>query len=145
MIRLFLFATLSGLVACAGPQTSAPAASPSPPTIEGARVRAVELPASAGEGEPRDVKVLVDEPALKLVTIVLRGGTQLPEHQSQVAVTIQALHGAGIVTAGGEQLRVDATHAIVLAPKVPHAVAPDPGSDLVLLVHHHGRAAHGAH
>jgi hypothetical protein len=28
----------------------------------------------------------------------------------------------------------------VLAPHIPHAVEPEPGTDLVLLVHHHGRA-----
>jgi len=109
------------------------------PALGGARARVVELPAAPGAGQPRDVRVLVDEPALKLATIVLRQGTLLPEHHSPVPVTIQALQGAGTVTAGADRFRVDATHAVVLAPHVPHAVLPDPGTDLVLLVHHLGR------
>jgi quercetin dioxygenase-like cupin family protein len=108
--------------------------------FDGPQARTVELPDSGGDGPERDVKVLVDEPALKLVTIVLRKGTVLPEHHSPVAVTIQALHGAGTVTAGAETFRIDPAHAVVLAPAVPHAVQPDEGSDLVLLVQHHGRA-----
>lgn len=76
---------------------------------------------------------------MKLVTIVLRKGTVLPEHRSPVPVTIQALQGAGTVTAGAERFRIDSTHAVVLAPNVPHAVEPDAGTDLVLLVHHLGR------
>ncbi|MFN0246373.1 MAG: hypothetical protein ACKV2T_05670 [Kofleriaceae bacterium] len=111
--------------------------------IEGAPVRSIEIPPAAGPGEPREVKVLVDEPALKLVRIVLRGGTVLPEHHAEVPVTIQALQGSGMVTAGGTELRLDPQHPLVLAAKVPHAVAPDPGTDLVLLVHHLGRAHHG--
>lgn len=83
--------------------------------------------------------MLVDEPALKLASIILRGGTVLPTHQSAVPVTITALQGSGAVVAGSERLRLDATHAVVLAPDVPHAVEPDPGTDLVLLVHHLGR------
>jgi quercetin dioxygenase-like cupin family protein len=114
--------------------------SPPPLAIEGAAVRTVELPAGAGTGQPREVRVLVDEPALKLVTIVLRGGTLLPEHHAEVPVLIQVLHGAGTVTAGGQQHRLDPTHSLVLAAKVPHAVAPDAATDLVLLVHHLGRA-----
>jgi len=107
--------------------------------FEGPAARVVELPATAGAGQPREVHVLVDEPALKVVTITLRQGTVLPEHNSSVPVTIQALQGAGTVTAGSEQLRIDPAHAVVLAPKVPHAVTPDQGTDLVLLVQHAGR------
>lgn len=67
---------------------------------------------------------------------VLRGGTVLPTHRSAVHVTIMALEGSGTVVAGSERLRLDSTHAVVLAPNVPHAVEPDSGMDLVLLVHH---------
>lgn len=105
--------------------------------------RNVELPVTAGVGEPREVRVLVDESALKLVSIVLRGGTVLPTHRSEVPVTIVALHGSGVVLTGDERvgverLRLDPTHAVVLSPNVPHAVEPDAGTDLVLLVHHLG-------
>lgn len=134
LLPMFTFAALA-LGACAAQPATAP---PTPP-IGGPAARVVELPATAGSGDPREVRVLVDEPALKLVTIILRQGTTLPEHHSRVPVVIQALQGAGTVTAGTEQLRVDAAHAVLLAPNVPHAVAPDDGTDLVLLVQHLGR------
>jgi len=148
-----LVGTAHVLAAGCASSTPAPAAppgatetqsAPSQPalSIDGPSVRMVEFPASASGDQPREVKILVYESALKLVTIVLRQGTVLPEHHSEVPVTIQALQGAATVDAGGQQLRIDATHAVVLAAKVPHAVRPDPGTDVVLLVSHLGRATH---
>jgi len=115
------------------------------PTLGGTAVRAVAFPVPVGPGQPREVRVLVDEPALKLATVVLRKGTVLPEHHAPVPVTIQALQGIGTVTAAGERFRIDPAHAVVLGPNVSHAVEPDAGTDLVLLVHYLGRGeeAHG--
>lgn len=110
------------------------------PRFGGPAVRGIEFPVPPGAGEPREVRVLVDEPPMKLVTIVLRGGTVLPEHHSAVPVTIQALEGGGTVITGKKRLRIDRSHAVVLAENVPHAVEPDAETDLVLLVHHHGRS-----
>lgn len=132
-VLAFAVAAANGLAACA---------SPSPPAAaghHGPEVRSVDLPAAPGSGQPREVRVLVDEPGLKLATIVLRAGTKLPTHHSAAPVTIAALHGSGTVVAGTERLRLDATHAVVLGAGVPHAVEPEPGTDLVLLVHHLGR------
>ncbi|HRG95389.1 MAG TPA: hypothetical protein PLR99_04005 [Polyangiaceae bacterium] len=130
--------SLGAVTGCATPS----AAQHHEATLAGPPSRVVELPTpSAGAGGPREVKVLVDEPALKLASIVLRGGTVLPSHHSAVPVTIVALQGSGTVVAGAERLRLDATHAVVLAPNIPHAVEPDPATDLVLLVHHLGRGA----
>ncbi|MBK8692749.1 MAG: hypothetical protein IPN17_10770 [Deltaproteobacteria bacterium] len=111
------------------------------PALGGLAARVVDFPTTVGPGQPREARVLVDEPALKLVTIVLRQGTLLPEHSAPIPVTIQALQGAGTVLVGTERLRIDPTHAVVLAASVSHAVQPDPGADLVLLVHHLGRGA----
>lgn len=113
-----------------------------PRAAVGATTRAVELPGSAGAGEPREVSVLVDQPTLKLATIVLRGGTVLPAHQTEVPVTIVVLQGSGTLIVGAERTRLDATHAAVLAPNVSHAVEPDAGTDLILLVHHLGSSKH---
>lgn len=135
MMKSCLAIALVLAAGCARPRPSAPA-----PSIAGPAVRVVEFPGARDGEQPREVKVLVDEPALKLVTIVLRRGTVLPAHHAEVPVTIQALQGAATVDAGGQQLRIDATHAVVLAAKVPHAVTPDPGTDVVLLVSHLGRA-----
>ena len=125
------------LVGCA--RTDAP---PSVPTVPSARI--VEFPAAGAAGDPREVHVLVDEPSLKLVTILLREGTVLPEHRSEVPVTIVALRGSGTVLAGTERLRLDATHAVALAPNVPHSVEPEGKTELLLLVHHlgHGKETH---
>ncbi len=100
--------------------------------------RVFELPGTPGAGTPREVKMLVELPELKVATIILRKGTVLPPHNSKRQVTIVALQGAGTVTAGTETFRIDATHAVVLAPGVQHEVAPDAATDLVLLVHHAG-------
>lgn len=100
--------------------------------------RAVDL-APAGSAHPRQVRVLVDEPSLKLATIVLREGAALPEHRSEGPATIAALRGSGVVIVGAERLRVDSTHAVLLEAGVRHSVEPDSGADLVLLVHRYRR------
>lgn len=146
-LSLLLTLTLGGLAlgGCAHASHDAASHDAAPPALGGPAARQVDLPGAPGAGEPREVKVLVDEPALKLVTITLRGGTVLATHHAAVPVTITALQGSGTVVAGAERLRVDATHAVVLTPGVPHAVEPDAGTDLVLLVHHLGRGAEHHH
>lgn len=125
------------LVACAKPE-----APPSVPT--GPLARIVEFPAAGAAGDPREVHVLVYEPSLKLVTILLREGTVLPEHRSEVPVTIVALRGSATVLVGAERLRLDATHAVSLAPNVPHSVEPEGSTEVLLLIHHlgHGKGVH---
>lgn len=110
------------------------------PMLEGAQVRSVSLDGAADGNERLKVHVLVNEPALKLLRIVLHNGTELPEHVASVPVTIQAIQGQGTVIAGAERLPLDPSHAVVLGPNVKHAVQPQPGTDLVLLVHRSGRA-----
>ncbi len=134
--------TLAFALAGCGAASVSPAAhshAHAPAVIDGAQARVVELPTAAGTGEPREVSVLVDEPALKLVSITLRQGTVLGEHHAPIPVTIQALVGAGTVVVGTERLRLDPAHAVVLAAGVAHSVEPDAGTDLILLVHHLGQ------
>jgi quercetin dioxygenase-like cupin family protein len=130
LISTFAFAALS--LGCATQSAAQQNAAP----LSGPPSRIVEFPTATSAGEPREIRVLVDEPALKLASIVLRGGTVLPTHHSDVPVTIMALRGSGTVVAESKRLRLDPAHAVVLAPNVPHAVEPDAGTDLVLLVHH---------
>lgn len=136
-----------GAVGCAthGHAEHGAAAQTATAALEGPASRTVEFPGAVGEGEAREVRVLVDTPALKLVSITLRNGTVLPTHSSTVPVTIQALQGAGTVVVGAERMRLDGTHAVVLAPGVAHAVEPDAGTHLVVLVHHLGRGAEHHH
>ncbi len=105
-------------------------AAPEPP------FRAVALPALGPNGPDREVHVVLDAPHLKLVSIALRRGTPLPEHTAPVPVVIQAAAGSGSALLGAQRIRLDAGHAVMLAPNVPHAVEPDAGADLTLHVFH---------
>lgn len=137
-MKLVSFVSLMALSlgACATqPATPQPAAAHSQPA------RSLELPSQPGPGQPRELRVLLDEPVLKLASIILRAGTVLPLHDSKVPVVIMALEGQGVVVVGEERLPLDPAHAVYLEAKVPHAVEPAAGTDLVLLVHHLGRAS----
>lgn len=140
-----LLATVAGTIALAACASTPPApAHPEPapaPTAEVPRSRVIELPANVGPGQPKEARVLMNEAPLKLATIILRGGTVMPDHAAPVPVTIFALAGAGVITVGDERLPVDAGHAVFLGPDVVHAVIPNPGTDLVLVVHHLGQGA----
>jgi len=140
-----LLATVAGTLALAACASTPPApAHPEPvpsPTAEVPRSRVIELPTNVGPGQPKEARVLMNEAPLKLATIILRGGTVMPDHAAPVPVTIFALAGAGVITVGDERLPVDAGHAVFLGPDVVHAVVPNPGADLVLVVHHLGKGA----
>jgi quercetin dioxygenase-like cupin family protein len=96
----------------------------------------IALPTEAGAGAPKDIKPVLDNAHLKLATIILRKGALLAEHSSPMPVTILVLKGSGNATVGGKKLRIDVGHMVFVSPNVAHAVEPDAGTDLVLLVHH---------
>jgi len=126
-----------GLTACGGASASGGAATASrAPAFEGPPVTDLELPAGDGEGAPIEPRALLDAPHLKIVAIVLRDGTVLPEHTAPTPVTIHAVSGSGVARIGGEAHPLDATHFISLAPGVPHSIEPAAGTDMVLLVHY---------
>lgn len=141
-VYALLAANVLALAACSSTPPTPDHGHPSPtPTTEVSRTRVIELPTSVGPGQPKEARVLMNEAPLKLATIILRGGTTMPEHAAPVPVTILALSGAGVITVGDERLPVDAGHAVFLGADVVHAVVPDPGTDLVLVVHHLGQGA----
>lgn len=140
-VATVLASVLAFALAACGTASSAVQAAHGPAS---APTMVFELPSVTGSDKPKEARVVADAPAVKIATIVLRSGTVLAEHSSPVAATIVALSGSGVVVVGTERLRVDAAHAVLLAPGAPHAVEPDAGTDLVLLVHHLGRA-HGEH
>jgi quercetin dioxygenase-like cupin family protein len=121
---------------CGGAAPSSGATTPVAATFEGPPVTQLEIPSGTDEGRPIEPRVLLDAPHVKIVAIVLRDGTALPEHSSPFPVTIHAVSGAGTAHVGGEARRLDATHFVSLAPGVTHAIEPDAGTDMVLLVHH---------
>jgi quercetin dioxygenase-like cupin family protein len=98
--------------------------------------RPLKIPVVDPAGADRQVTVLLDAPHVKIVSIALRNGASLPEHVAPVPVIIQAVSGSGAVVLGAERVHIDAGHLASLAPSVPHAVVPDPRSELVLLVMH---------
>ena len=138
-MRAQAFRCALGMLAACSDEPSAQIIAPLPDTTV---VATVELRMKGHElTNTTETKVYLDRERYT-GDLVLRQGTVLPEHHSEVPVTIEALQGAATVDAGGQQLRIDATHAVVLAAKVPHAVKPDPGTDVVLLVSHLGRDTH---
>jgi quercetin dioxygenase-like cupin family protein len=137
--------TLATLVAAGALLASLPAAAC--PTHE------VVLPTRAGKGKPREHKELLDTPFVKLVSVTLRNGANLPAHAAKEAVTIQALSGSGVVKLGKTTEKLDPAHMVLIAPGAEHEIVPD-GKELVLLVHylkggggdasHDGHEGHGA-
>lgn len=117
-----------------GANAESPAAA-TPASTEPA-FRALTIPASTSSGPDREVTVVLDAPHLKVVAIALRRGTVLPEHTAPVPVVIQAASGAGTAVLGDQRVRLDGSHPLSLAPGVPHAVEPDAGTDMTLLVFH---------
>ena len=113
--------------------------------------RSVSVPTEIGEGEGKEVKVLVDADHLKLATIILRDGTSLPTHSTPVPATIQVLEGDGVIHVLGKPVAVEKGSVVVLAAGEEHDVVPRPESDMLLLVHYlrtakaDGHSGHGAH
>ena len=147
MARLSIAPMLSALflVGCASPRpepnapTSHHGGSPSPVSpAAGASepFRALAIPAALVPGADRQVNVLFEAGHVKIVAIRLRNGVDLPEHATPVPAIIQAASGAGTVVLGAARVHIDPGKFVTLAPGVPHSVIPDPGADLVLLVHH---------
>lgn len=129
-----------GALLTAAEPPPAPPSSPSAPAASAALpagVHTAELPGVPGAGAPKEVKAVLDTPHVKIVAITLRKGTLLPQHTAALPVTLVAAQGSGhVIFADGSKQRLDATHMVALAPTVPHAVQPDPGADLVVLVSH---------
>lgn len=106
------------------------------PAASAEAARSLDVPAADPDGPDLQTHVLLDSPAVKLVSIRLRNGATLHEHASDLPVLIEAVAGAGTVVVGERRLPIDASRVVSLAPSVRHAVTPDAGSELVLLVHH---------
>lgn len=94
------------------------------------------LPSSVGTGAPKDVTVHLDEGPLKLATIALRDGTELPPHTAPVPVTIHVLEGSGVIHVGPDPIAVDRGSLVLLPALAEHDVIPRSGTDMLLLVHY---------
>lgn len=94
------------------------------------------LPPSTNGGPSRDVHVLADTAALKLVAIELRDGTGLPVHESPHPITIQVLRGEATLLVGSAKFLIGSAQILTLPAKTPHAVELRPGTTATLLIHH---------
>lgn len=117
---------LAGLLAT-GTATAAP-----PPGLH-----PVLVAAPTAEGAPKEVAVVADLPAVKIVAITLRGGAVLAEHTASVPVTIQAAHGSATLTVAGTPTPLAPGAFVVLDANTPHAVTPVDQAPVTVLVHHH--------
>lgn len=61
--------------------------------------------------------------------------THLPEHKAAGIVNMHVLRGRLKITAGGEMHELRAGQMLVLAPDVPHAVAAEEESEMLVTVH----------
>lgn len=97
----------------------------------------ITVAAPAAEGAPKEVAVLADLPAVKIVAITLRAGTPLPEHSAPVPVTLEAAFGSATLQVGDTRTLLAPGSFVVLDANTPHAVTPVGAAPVVVLVHHH--------
>ena len=97
----------------------------------------VSVVTPAAEGSAKEIVVLADLPAVKIVAITLRAGTVLPDHSAPVPVTIQAAFGAATLTVDGVSTPLGQGAFVVLDANTTHKVTPADSSPVTVLVHHH--------
>lgn len=97
----------------------------------------IRLPSRPGSGDAMEERVLLDDPRIKLMTITLRRGTELPERSYSSATTIQALHGNGTIRfADARKAQLGPGSMLALAPGKKHSIRPGVYGYLVLLIQH---------
>lgn len=92
---------------------------------------------------PRAVTTsLIKTPALQLMRMVLRAGTDVPPHSVSGAITVQCLEGEATVTTPSRDCHLAAGRLVVLEGGEPHAVrALTDASLLVTILLHTGQPA----
>jgi quercetin dioxygenase-like cupin family protein len=70
----------------------------------------------------RRSEILVKTPSLRVVLVTMKAGTESHEHSVEGPITLQALQGAFTVSAGDEQLELNAGGFVALEGGVAHAV-----------------------
>lgn len=85
---------------------------------------------------------LIKTPALQLMRMVLRAGTDVPQHSVSGAITVQCLEGQTTVTTPSRACHLAAGRLVVLEGGEPHAVhALTDASLLVTILLHTGQPA----
>ncbi|MFN8196503.1 MAG: cupin domain-containing protein [Nocardioidaceae bacterium] len=89
------------------------------------------LPVTASSTTSR---VVVDNPAVRVVVFAFDEGEQLTEHASPRAVVVQLLDGAMRFTVGAEEVSMVPGDVVYLAPNERHALVADAPSHLSLVM-----------
>lgn len=89
------------------------------------------LPVTAGATTSR---VVVNNPALRVVVFAFDAGEMLTDHSSPRAVVVQLLDGAVRLTVAGTEHAMRAGDVVYLAPGDRHAVVADQPSHLSLVL-----------
>lgn len=113
-----------------------------PPAIQaGQAIQSITLPTTEPPGS-KPATVLLQSPAVKIVTIRVKAGGTLREHSAPSNVLVQAASGSGSLVAGTEKYPLNANQMVVIPANASHSVVADSGSDLVLVIHHYGGGGH---
>jgi quercetin dioxygenase-like cupin family protein len=94
--------------------------------------RASILDAARSAPVGHTAKTLVKDGPIRVVLVGLRSGATLREHKAEGPVTIQALEGEAVVSAGNETETLGVGSLLVFGPEMPHTL--DASSDCVLLL-----------
>lgn len=106
---------------------------------DSATTQVIQLPGivgNVGSGAGKEVATLIDQSHLKLAIITLRRGTVLASHSTPVPATILVLQGAGVMNVGGEAIPASKGTIVSLGAGEQHDIVPEPGSNMLLLVHY---------
>ena len=76
--------------------------------------------------------MLFRETGLRTVLLHLKAGEQIPEHQTRGAITVHCLKGEALFLSGDERAELRPDSLVSLAPGMPHSVAAE--QDTLLLV-----------
>ena len=80
----------------------------------------------------RNARTLVHEDGLRIMLLMLKAGARIDEHQTRGWVSILVQHGRVRIGVHDETLEARGGDVIVLRHNVPHTVAADEDSGLVL-------------
>jgi quercetin dioxygenase-like cupin family protein len=103
-------------------------------------VHHLDLEAAASEllarlpGHGRQSQSLARESGTSLVLMAMEAGDQVAEHSARGVVTIQALHGKGVISAAGAQYPLQRGQVVMLQPEVRHSIAASERSVFLLTV-----------
>jgi quercetin dioxygenase-like cupin family protein len=86
----------------------------------------IQLPHEIGDGNDREVRMLLSDRRRKLVLIQLRRGALLADHSAKVPITIQAILGKGTLRVGPDAHPLVPGVIVPVDAHVVHSVRAEP-------------------